>query len=97
MKSKQQNSGNKPAGGLGSRVVKEVPQRLGQKPTGVNPGAVAQFGSSIGNHATESGSNLKYRGESYREKTPISVPLGNQLATNVGKGGPGTGRTVAHS
>lgn len=34
---------------------------------------------------------------SYREPKvgqPISVPLGNELSTNVGKGGPGAGRSV---
>jgi hypothetical protein len=86
--------GNKVAGGIGSRNVNPQGVRNGQMPTGVNPAAVAQFGSAIGNHATESGSNLKYRGEEYRTKTPIGVPLGNQIATNVGKGGCGTGREV---
>ena len=35
-------SGTGSGGGLGSRNVKEVPVRVGQKPTGVNPAAVAQ-------------------------------------------------------
>jgi len=29
-----------------------------------------------------------------RVPNPISVPLGNELTKNVGKGGPGAGRTV---
>jgi hypothetical protein len=51
-------SGTGSGGGLGSRNVKEVPVRVGQKPTGVNPAAVAQFGSALGNHATQSGNRL---------------------------------------
>jgi len=97
MKSKQQKSGNKPAGGLGSRVVKEVPQRLGTPARGISPGAVSQLGEAIGNHATQSGNRLPYAGEKYLVgKTPAggAVPLGNQIATNVGKGGPGVGREV---
>jgi hypothetical protein len=86
--------GNQPGGGIGSKVVRREGTRDGQKATGVNPAAVAQFGSSLGNHATESGSNLKYRGEPYVTKTPISVPLGNEIAKSVGKGGPGAGRTL---
>jgi hypothetical protein len=86
--------GSRPGGGPASRVVKEVGVRTGQKPTGVNPAAVSQIGSSLGNHVTDGRTKLAYRGEPYREKTPISVPLGNAIATNIGKGGPGTGRTV---
>jgi hypothetical protein len=86
--------GNIPAGGIGSKVVRREGTRDGSKPTGVNPGAVAQFGAAIGNHATQSGNRLPYKGEEYVTKTPIGVPLGNELAKNVGKGGPGTGREV---
>ena len=74
--------------------MKEVGVRTGQKPTGVNPAAVSQIGSSLGNHVTDGSTKLAYRGEPYRTKTPIGVPLGNAIATNIGKGGPGTGRTV---
>jgi hypothetical protein len=88
--------GNQPAGGIGSRVVRREGTRDGQKAFGVNPAAVAQLGGVYGNHATEAGSNLNYRGEKWLTKPPISVPLGNELAKNVGKGGPGTGREVFH-
>jgi hypothetical protein len=87
--------GNKVGGGLGSRVVNPQGTRDGQKAFGINPGGVAQLGSSQGNKATEQGSTLSYRGEPWTVgKTPISVPLGNSVATNVGKGGPGAGREV---
>jgi hypothetical protein len=97
MKSKQQSSGNRPGGGLGSRVNVSVPVRTGRPAIGIAPGGVSQIGSAIGNHSTDQGSNLSYKGEKWFDgKTPAggAVPLGNQLATNVGKGGPGTGRTV---
>jgi hypothetical protein len=90
---------NKAGGGINSRVVKQVPQRLGQKATGVSPGWASQIGEGIGNHVTGHGgrSATGYRGEAMRDgKTPAGgkVPLGNSLTNNVGRGGPGTGRTV---
>jgi hypothetical protein len=87
---------NKPAGGMGSRNVKEVPVRTGTPARGINPAAVAQLGGAYGNHITER-RETNYRGESYLVgKTPACgvVPLGNQIATRVGKGGPGADRTV---
>ena len=86
-------------GGPGSRVNKSIPVRTGAPARGISPGAVSQFGSSVGNKVTDGG-KVAYRGERYLEgKTPAggNVPLGNQVATNVGKGGPGTGRTVMRS
>jgi hypothetical protein len=74
-------------GGINSRVNKAVSVRTGASATGVRPAAVSQFGSAIGNKATDAG-KLTYRGEKYQTATPISVPLGNEVATNVGKGGP---------
>jgi hypothetical protein len=86
--------GNQLGGGIGSRVVRKEGTRDGQKAFGINPGAASQIGEALGNHSTEQGRNLSYKGEQWREKTPISVPLGNELAKNVGKGGVGTGRTL---
>jgi hypothetical protein len=86
--------GNVVAGGLGSKVVRKEGTRDGQKAFGINPGHVAQYGAALGDHVTEQGSSTKYRGEPRATATPISVPLGNSLAKNVGKGGPGAGREV---
>jgi hypothetical protein len=83
-------------GGIGSKNIVEKPVRTGQKPTGVNPANIAQIGAALGNHVTDGGNARGYRGEAFRTKTPISVPLGNQLSNNVGKGGPGAGRVVHH-
>jgi hypothetical protein len=88
---------NKPAGGLGSRVVKDVGVRTGQPARGISPRGVSQIGASIGNHSTDQGTNLSYKGEKWFDgKTPAggAVKLGNELATRVGKGGPGADRTV---
>jgi hypothetical protein len=87
-------------GGIASRVNKSVPVRTGTPARGISPGGVSQFGSSVGNHSTDHRANLPYKGERYLEgKTPAggAVPLGNAVATNVGRGGPGTGRTVMRS
>jgi hypothetical protein len=84
-------------GGPGSRNIVEKPVRVGKPAYGVGPGWTSQLGSAIGNHSTEQGRNLPYKGEAMREgKTPAggAVPLGNQVALNVGKGGVGTGRTI---
>jgi hypothetical protein len=86
--------GNVVAGGLGSSVVRKEGTRDGQKAFGINAAHVAQYGSALGNHVTEQGSSTKYRGEPRAAATPISVPLGNSLAKNVGRGGPGAGREV---
>jgi hypothetical protein len=94
---KQRTSGNVRGGGYGSRVVKEVGVRNGTPARGINPAAVAQLGGVYGDHSTDHSKVLPYRGEPYlvgKNPAGSAVPLGNQLATNVGKGGPGTGREV---
>ena len=71
--------------------------RTGAPARGISPGAVSQFGKSVGNKATDKRGETGYRGERYLEgKTPAggAVPLGNQVALNVKGGGPGTGRTI---
>jgi hypothetical protein len=96
MAMKRQNS-SRPGGGINSRVVVERPQRLGTPARGISPGAISQLGEAIGNHVTDGNSRLPYRGEKYLVgKTPAggAVKLGNEIAGNVGKGGPGAGREV---
>jgi hypothetical protein len=96
---KKQSSGRSQAGGgINSRVNVSVPVRTGTPARGISPGAASQIGSAIGNKVTEEvGGKIAYRGENYLVgKTPAggAVPLGNQLATRVGKGAPGADRTV---
>ena len=88
-----------PGGGIGSRVNKEVSVRYGQRAERISEKGVSQIGSSMGNHVTEhrrtaSKAVEKVRGELRAPGTPGSVPLGNQIAGNVGKGGPGVGRKL---
>jgi hypothetical protein len=85
---------NKKGGGSGSRVVREVGVRNGASATGVRPAAVSQFGSSVGNHSTGQGKSTGYRGERYAVPPQVGgrQKLGNEVALNVGPGGPGKGR-----
>jgi hypothetical protein len=88
-------SGNKKGGGLGSRVVREVPVRTGRGAQEMRVRGVSQYGQSIGNKATETG---KVKGipservQGARLPQALSVPLGNAVALNVQGGGPGKGR-----
>jgi hypothetical protein len=87
-------------GGINSNKVVSRNVRTGAPARGISPGAVSQFGSSVGNHATDRAKSTGYRGERFLEgKTPAggNVPLGNEVATRVGKGGPGAGRTIHKS
>jgi hypothetical protein len=89
-------SGVGSGGGYGSKQVVKVGVKAGpQRTSVVNPGGVAQMGAAPGGKMrgeTHTSINSAVRIEERTARTP--VPLGNALATNVGKGGPGTGRTV---
>jgi hypothetical protein len=92
----KQSSGGRPGGGINSKVVVQKPVRTGQKATGMHVGGVSQLGGAVGDHVTNK-SSTGYRGDPWRDgRVPAGgkVPLGNQLANNVGKGGPGTGRQI---
>lgn len=90
---------NKKGGGYGGREHKSVGVRDGQRGRAINERGVAQIGSSRGNHATERAGLLTEDIEPVRRGlrpagSPGAIPLGNEVATNVGKGGCGTGRTL---
>ena len=88
---------NQKGGGFGSRQHVSVGQRLGDARKGYNVRGVSQIGSALGNKITERSGKMPRDKVVERVRTDqrgISVPLGNTLATNVGKGGPGTGRTL---
>jgi hypothetical protein len=88
------NSGNIPAGGIGSRVVTERPVRIGSGSRGTNPGGVGQLGNMQGSHVTR-GEESDYRGDPLHAGRSFQPTMfGNQKALDVGKGGPGTGRDV---
>jgi hypothetical protein len=87
-------SGHRPGGGIASRQRVEKPIRQGAARERVIPAGVAQIGQRQGNHVTNRGAteyggiNPFGAGQGYPSK------LGNEVALNVGKGGPGTGRKI---
>jgi hypothetical protein len=83
-----------PGGGPKSRNVVHPNIRTGGGSRSTNPGYVSQLGNKVGSHVTNKGDS-GYRGEPFHSgKSFQPVPFGNEVALNVGKGGPGTGRTV---
>jgi hypothetical protein len=91
-------SGNrKPGGGIGSNVNREVGVRVGRGAQEQRPRGVSQIGESIGNKSTETGKVKGIPSERIQGKylpAGLSVPLGNEVAKNVGAGGVGTGRKL---
>ena len=73
-------------GGIQSNKNVSVGQRLGSPSKGSSPGAADQIGQATAFKKEQVNAGRGYDGSQY----------GNSLATNVGKGGPGTGRTVHH-
>src|SRR5215471_18547582 len=77
---------SKSGGGANSRQVKQVKPRTGPPNTNkINPCAVAQIGTKLGNPQAV---------ERINAGTMPQVPLGNAVALNVNGGGPGKGREV---
>jgi hypothetical protein len=90
---------NKKGGGSGSRVIREVPVRVGNRSDVVNPRAVSQVGQSLGNKASTGNSKTVRPVENvYAGRLPAGGPggiaLGNAKALDVGKGGAGAGRNL---
>ena len=82
-------------GGYGSRPHVEKPVKTGSGSRGTHPGGVAQLGQHVGDHTTNRPGSSGYRGEPlHQDRSFQPVKFGNELATNVGKGGPGAGRTL---
>jgi len=83
-------------GGLTSNKLKNVRQgtREAPKVRAANVKAVAEQGAMRGNHATDTGDFPFKREPLYQGASFQPVALGNTLTTNVGKGGPGAGRTL---
>jgi hypothetical protein len=83
-------------GGYHSRQHVEKPVKTGTGSKGTHPGGVAQLGQHVGDKATHGDpKGSGYRGEPlHNNRSFQTVPFGNQVALNVGKGGCGTGRTL---
>jgi hypothetical protein len=87
----------KQGGGSKSRVVREVGVRTGAGARVMSPRGVSQIGSSMGNHTTGDTGKTSRPVEPVRGAAlpaGLSVPLGNEVAKNVGAGKPGAGRTL---
>ena len=83
----------KSGGGLTSNKLVR-PSIRGGSPTAnrVNVTAVSQLGAKIGNHSDKG--TVKLTPQPLVAAKMPAVALGNSLATNVGKGGPGAGRKI---
>lgn len=89
---------NKKGGGIGSRQHRSVGVRNGTaRPRGQNPRWTSQIGQSYGNKAMNRPGMMPTEKVIEKRRTGevgLGARLGNELALNVGKGGPGTGRTL---
>jgi hypothetical protein len=95
------SKGHKPAGGIKSRQITEKPVRTGVGARGLSKKWVSQIGASQGNHVggiEGGGRELKgVRANPYKGPSMNPAKFGNEIALNVGKGGPGKGREVFKS
>jgi hypothetical protein len=85
---------HRPGGGIKSRTVVHKPVRTGAAREHIQKAAVAQIGQRQGDHVTNRAGSTGYRGESLiGPKSPISEPMGNEIAVAT-KCGPGGSREV---
>jgi hypothetical protein len=82
-------------GGYHSRPHVEKPVKTGSGSHGTRPGGAAALGQVYGNHVTNR-DHTSYRGPKFHTDQTFhsGVKYGNEVSLNVGKGGPGTGRTI---
>ena len=86
-----------PGGGPRSKNVVEPRVRTGGGSRNARPAGVAQLGQMQGDHTTNRPGSSGYRGEELHgpaSRNAQFTPFGNEIALNVGKGGPGTGRNL---
>lgn len=90
-------SGVGSGGGIGMNKNVEKSVRTGACAKAAHLGGVSQLGNKTGNHLTNK-SSTSYRGDPLFAGPGYNpVKYGNELATNVGAGGPGKGREVMRS
>jgi hypothetical protein len=87
---------HKPAGGPRSKNIVEPRVRTGTGSRSARPAGTAQIGIMYGDKATHGDpKGTRYTGERlHNDRTFQPVKFGNEVSLNVGKGGPGTGRTI---
>jgi hypothetical protein len=84
----------KSGGGATMNKNVKTPIKSGSPNTrAVSPSAVGRIGIKQGNHRTDGGT-MKPPADPLVKAVKPQVPSGNQVALNVGRGGPGAGRTV---
>jgi hypothetical protein len=83
-------------GGILGKNVTSVSVRAGKPTTNVvSPRGVSQYGYAPGDKLTkEAGHTGVNSAVNVFERKAPEAPLGNAVSLNVGKGGPGTGRTT---
>ena len=87
-------SGTGSGGGIGMSKNVSPPVRTGVGSRSARPAGVAQIGQSQGSHVTAQ-SESRYRGEPlHNERNFQPTKFGNEVALNIGRGGPGSGRTL---
>ena len=88
--------GHIPGGGIASNKNVQPSVRTGSGSKSTRPAGVSQFGYMVGDKATHERGSTGYRGEKLHnpERNFNPTKFGNEVALNVGKGGPGTGRTL---
>jgi hypothetical protein len=77
-----------------SRPSQATTYYRGRPATVINEAGVGQIALSIGNKVMEKAKPLTKSIEPVRTGQVPSVPLGNDVARNVGAGGPGAGRVI---
>jgi len=89
----KKSSQGKQSGTGGGAKAKPVPVRTGAPAKGVNPGHVSYTGNKLGNHTTDDG-DFVLKPTPMHGKPPVNAgtKLGNEVALNVNRGGPGAGR-----
>jgi hypothetical protein len=85
-------------GGIRTNKLVEPKVRTGERGRAINERAVSQVGQSLGNKVQDSRRSINpaetLKGAARPAGGVGGVPLGNEVAGNVGKGGAGTGRTL---
>jgi hypothetical protein len=92
----QNRMGHRPGGGIASRQHVQTPVRTGSGSKSTRPAGVSQIGYAVGDKVTSQRGSTGYKGEKLHspERNFQPVKFGNEVALNVGKGGPGAGRTL---
>jgi hypothetical protein len=82
-------------GGIQSTVNRSVGVRAGKSTTNVvSPRGTSQLGAAQSGKMRQGAHTAVNTSLSVFERKAAEQPLGNAVALNVGKGGPGTGRTT---